>query len=271
MRGRWFRGLSWGFAAIAAPTVLALWIPIFVMAVSSFNATRLGPAWGGLTLGWYRALGAQAADHLRGVRAMPLLDAASTSLVVALAVTVLAVGLGAPGAWVLRRPRRRLAATLHAALGVPLVLPDLLLGVSLLVTFRALGLELGLSTVVLGHLSFCLPFVLATVGAQIELLDPSLEAAALDLGATPARAFFTVILPALSPAVAGAALLTFALSLDELVVTYFTRGPGTATLPVVMYGMARVGVSPLLHAASTVLLGVTAVMVVGADRLATRQ
>lgn len=267
-RSPWLRGIARAAGVVTALTLAALWLPMVTMAASSFNATRLGPSWGGFTTAWYAQLAQDALDHFGGARVVPLFEALRNSLLIAIAVTALALGLGVPGAWLLHGARGRLARALRATLGVPLVLPDVLLGVSLLITFRTLRLELGFATVVLAHLSFCLPFVLATIEARLAGLDPSLREAALDLGATPARAFLWVILPALAPAVVGAGLLTFALSLDELVVTYFTRGPGSATLPTVMYGMARVGVSPLLHTASTALVVVTATLVVLGFRVA---
>lgn len=266
-----FRALGRVLAAATALAVAALWVPIVTMAISSFNATELGPAWGGLSTRWYARLFAEGVAHASGASTMPLVEAARGSLLVATAVTVISVGLGTPGAWLLHRRAGIFAATLRATLGIPLVLPEILLGVSLLVTFRTLRLELGFPTVVLAHVSFCLPFVLTAVEARLEALDPALEEAAMDLGATEARAFVSVILPAVMPAVLSSALLCFALSLDELVVTYFTRGPGSPTLPVVMYGMARVGVSPYLHAASTILVALTTALVLVGDRVGARR
>lgn len=268
IRSPWLRGVGRATAVGTALSLAALWLPIATMAISSFNATRLGPEWGGFTTAWYTELARDAWAHLCGARTVPLFEALRNSLLIAVVVTGLALGLGVPGAWALRTGRARAARALRALVGVPLVLPDVLLGVSLLVTFRTLRLELGFVTVVLAHLSFCLPFVLATIDARLAGLDPSLREAALVLGATPAHAFVRVILPALAPAIVGAGALTFALSLDELVVTYFTRGPASATLPVVMYGMARVGVSPLLHAASTVMVVATTVLVFLGERIA---
>jgi spermidine/putrescine transport system permease protein len=148
---------------------------------------------------------------------------------------------------------------------VPVVIPEVIMGISLLIFFASIGLALGYVSVILSHVTFCFPFVMVAVRARLAGLDPSLEEAAMDLGATPLRALLGVIVPFLMPALISGALMAFTLSMDELIVTYFTYGPGAMTLPVKMYGMARVGMSPSLNAISTVLIVVTAVLMSAAD------
>lgn len=260
MRGR--RVLN-GFTA----GVLAfLYLPIVAMMVSSFNAAPMGVRWGGTSTKWYAALGTDFADHLADRRSVPIFAALSKSLVVALFVSVASVVVGTAGAWLLHRHRFKGGRSLVTVLSLPLVVPDVILGVSLLILFRTLHIELGLTTVVLAHMTFCVPFVLAAVRARLAGLDPALEEAATDLGATPLQAFMHVILPSLMPAVVSSALLCFALSMDELIVTYFTSGPAAQTLPVVMFGMAKVGANPSLHALATLLVAGTAALVVSIER-----
>jgi spermidine/putrescine transport system permease protein len=146
-------------------------------------------------------------------------------------------------------------------------MPEVLMGVSLLVFFVALGWGLGFATVIISHTTFCFPFVLIAVQARLSGLDPSLEEAALDLGATPFRAFWSVILPNLRPAVVAGALLAFTLSLDELIVTYFTAGPDSATLPLKIFGLARVGLSPKVNALSAAFVLITLCLIFAADRV----
>ena len=234
--------------------------------VSSFNAAPMGVRWGGASTKWYAMLGTDFADHLADRRSVPIFAALSKSLIVAIFVSVASVVVGTTGAWLLHRHRFKASRALATVLSLPLVVPDVILGVSLLILFRTLHVELGLFTVVLAHMTFCVPFVLAAVRARLAGLDPSLEEAAIDLGASPLQAFAHVILPSLMPAVVSSGLLCFALSMDELVVTYFTSGPAAQTLPVVMFGMAKVGASPLLNALATLLVAATAVIVVSMER-----
>jgi spermidine/putrescine transport system permease protein len=154
---------------------------------------------------------------------------------------------------------------------VPLIIPEVIMGVSLMMLFRAIGLELGYTTVIIAHVTFCFPFVMAAVQARLAGIDPSLEEAAMDLGATPARAFFGVIVPYLMPAIIAGALLSFTLSLDEFIVTYFTYSAESITLPIRIYGMVKTGVKPTLNAVSTLFIVGTALLVLGADALQRRR
>lgn len=251
-----------GFTAI----VLAfLYVPIVAMMVSSLNAAPMGVRWGGTSTRWYAALFADFFAYVMGRRSIPLFTALTNSLLIAAAVSTASVIAGTAGAWVLHKHRFLASGSLTTVLSLPLVVPDVILGVSLLILFRTLHLQLGFSTVILAHMTFCMPFVVASVRARLAGLDPSLEEAAMDLGATPFQAFRHVVLPSLMPAVVSSALLCFALSMDELIVTYFTSGPASQTLPLVMFGMAKVGASPTLHALSTLLVVATATLIVSLE------
>jgi len=237
--------------------LIFLYAPIGVMMAYSFNASRLNLRWMGFTVRWYRELWAD----------RPLLTALENSLLVAVAATVISVLLGTGGAWLLHRYRFPGAGTIRTLVAIPIAMPEVLMGVSLLVFFVATGWKLGFATVIVAHITFCFPFVLVAVQARLAGLDPALEEAALDLGATPGAAFWRVILPYLRPAVVAGALLAFTLSLDELIVTFFTAGPNSGTLPLKIFGLARVGLNPKVNALSTGFVVVTVTFILAADRL----
>jgi spermidine/putrescine transport system permease protein len=225
-----------------------LYLPVALLAAYSFNDAALGVRWTGFTLRWYRLLASDTS----------LLAALEHSVIIATAATVLATALGTAGAWLLHRyPLPRLGPPLRALILVPMLQPEVLMGVSLLLWFVFLRMPLGYVTVTIAHVTFCFPFVLVAVRARLEGLDPNLEEAALDLGATPWRAFWLVIVPYLRPAIYSGALLSFTLSLDEYIVTIFTNGPDSQTLPQKIFGLAKVGLNPKLNALSTIFLLLT--------------
>jgi len=208
--------------------------------------------WTGFTLDWYQRVWANA----------PLLAAARNSLVIAVATTLISVTLGTAGAWLLHRYRFRGAAGLQTLAAIPMVMPEILMGISLLILFAATGLPLGFTTVIIGHVTFSFPFVLVAVQARLRGLDPAMEEAALDLGATPFQAFWHVIVPCLRPAIIAGGLMAFTLSWDELIVTFFTTSAASTTLPLRVFGMAKVGLNPMLNALSAVLVVATAAVVI---------
>jgi spermidine/putrescine transport system permease protein len=229
-----------------------LYAPIVVLVAYSFNASRLNVIWQGFTFEWYR----------RVLEATPLLRAARNSLVIAGVTTVLSVVLGTVSAWLLHRYRFRGARSIQTLAAIPMVMPEILMGISLLIFFAAAGLRLGFTTVIIGHVTFCFPFVMVAVQARLRGLDPALEEAALDLGATPARAFWLVIVPSLRPAIVAGALMAFSLSWDELIVTFFTTSASSATLPIRVFGMAKVGLNPMLNALSAIFVVATTAVVI---------
>jgi len=244
--------LNWCLRSWTALVFIFLYAPIAVLVVYAFNASRLNIVWTGFTLRWFNDLLGQTA----------LIRAAQNSLIIATLTTALSVILGTLGAWLLHRYRFRGARSIQTLLTVPMVIPEILMGISLLVFFAAVGMSLGFSTVIIGHVTFCFPFVLVAVQARLQGLDPSLEEAALDLGATPLRAFWLVIVPSLRPAIAAGALMAFTLSLDELIVTFFTTSAASATLPIRVYGMAKVGLNPMLNALSAIFIIATVAFVI---------
>ena len=239
-----------------------LYLPIVALIAYSFNASRLVTVWGGLSTHWYVAL----------FNNQPLLDAAWLTIRVALVSATLAAGLGTLAALALVRYRSFAGRTLFSGMVLaPLVMPEVITGLSLLLLFVAGDVERGYWTVVIAHATFSLGFACIVVQARLAGFDRSLEEAARDLGATPLTTFFTVTLPLIWPAVLAAWMLAFTLSLDDLVIASFTSGPGATTLPMRLYSAIRLGVSPEINAACTILIGAVAVTVIAASLLLKRE
>jgi putrescine transport system permease protein len=227
-----------------------LYAPILVLAAYSFNAGRLVTVWSGASLRWYRALFADG----------QMLEAVWTSLRVGVTSASLATLLGLLAAVALTRRggfRGRLAFS--AVIYAPLVMPEVILGLSLLLLFVAMDVPRGFWTVTLSHATVTLCYAAVVLQARLASVDPSLEEAARDLGRTPLGAFVAATLPVIAPAVAAAWMLTFALSLDDLVIASFTSGPGATTLPLRLYSQVRLGVNPEINAVSTLMIGLVGV------------
>jgi len=222
-----------------------LYFPIILLVVFSFNSSRLNIQWEGFSTQWYEALFSNKV----------LLGAFQNSLIVASSTTVLSTVLGTLGAWILHRYRFPFQRALGLLIFIPMVMPEVLMGVSFLVLFvQVLNIPLGFTTLIISHTTFCFPFVLVGVQARLQGLDPSLEEAAMDLGASPLQAFWKVIVPFLMPAIVAGALMSFTLSLDEYIVSVFTSGAQSQTLPLKVYGMAKVGLNPQLNALSALFI-----------------
>ena len=215
--------------------------------------------WQGFSWQWYRVLAEDPA----------LMTSLQNSLVVAAASTMIALVLGVGAAVGLERMSRWRERT-EGALLLPMVMPEIMMGIGLLLLFVLINMPLGLPTVIIGHVTFNVPVVLVIVRARLRKLDPRLEEAARDLGATPWQAFRRVTLPLLQPAIAGAALMAFTVSLDDFLVTFFTAGPGATTLPLKAYSMIKTGVSPEINALSALLVVVSMLLVWGSLALQRR-
>ncbi|GLI93108.1 ABC transporter permease [Methylocystis echinoides] len=227
-----------------------LYAPIVILAAMSFNASRLVSVWGGFSTKWYVAL----------LNNELLLESARISLAAAVLSATIATILGLLAAVALARYgafRSRLL--FFGAVHAPLVLPEVVLGLALLSCFVALGVGRGFVTLVIGHVTLTMCFTTVALLSALRGCDPTLEEAAMDLGATPVKAFVLVALPQIAPALASAFMLAFTLSLDDLVIASFATGPGATTLPMRIYSQVRLGVSPQINAISTLLLGFVAV------------
>jgi putrescine transport system permease protein len=232
-----------------------LYAPIAVLVIYSFNASQLVTIWGGWSLRWYAALA--------GDRAM--IDAALASLGVAAASAALATVLGTMAALALTRFRFPGRAPFAAMVYAPLVMPEVITGLSLLLLFVAVGLDRGFFTIIIAHTTLTMCFVTVVVQARLANFDRSLEEAAMDLGCPPGRTFFAITLPLIMPAVIAGFLLAFSLSLDDFVIASFTTGPGATTLPIRIYSEVRRGVKPEINAVCTIFIAVVAVAVVAAS------
>ena len=247
-------GLGLWSAALA--TYGLLYLPLAVVVLFSFNDSELNAAWQGFTLDWYR--------HLLGDRAM--LQAAANSLFIALVASSVATVLGTMAGLAMHRWRPRLLPVLVLT---PVAMPEILLGVSLLLFFRqVLGLTLGLISILVAHITFSIGFVAIIVRARLAGMDDSLFEAARDLGATPWRTFTRITLPLTLPAIAAGFLMSFTLSIDDFVITFFVAGVGVTTLPLQIYSMIKVAVTPEVNAISTLLMALTLTLIVLAARVA---
>ena len=244
-----------GFYAAAAYAFLHL--PLLVLALWSFNSSRF-TTWEGFSLAWYQNMLGDA----------QLREAALNSVAIAAVATLLATTAGTLCAYALwKRDSPALSTTLYASL----VTPEVVMGIALLAlfqwSFRFLGAHLGMHTVVLAHVAFCLPYVVIVVLARLRGMDASLEEAALDLGADEWQAFRRVTLPVILPGVAAAALLAFTVSLDDYVITSLVAGVDSETLPMVIYAMARRGANPVVNAISTAIVAALAGLIIASERL----
>ena len=233
-----------------------LYLPIAILVIYSFNASRLVTVWGGWSLRWY--------SEFFNDRAM--LDAAWMSLRVAAVSATIATLLGTLAAVALSRGERFKGRTLFSGmLYAPLVMPEVITGLSLLLLFVAVNAERGFWTVTIAHTTLTMCFVAVVVQSRLAPLDRSLEEAAMDLGCNPVQAFVAVTLPLIFPAIAAGWMLAFTLSLDDVVIASFTTGPGSATLPIRIYSEVRLGVKPEINAICTLVLGLIALVIVAAS------
>jgi putrescine transport system permease protein len=258
---------AWLLAAFAGG-LFFLYVPIASMIVFSFNASRLVTVWGGFSAKWYGEL---FRDH-------QMLGAAWLSFEIATVTATLAVVLGTLAALALARFTRFRGRTLLSGMvTAPLVMPEVITGLSLLLLFVAfeplpfMPQTRGFSTIVIAHVTLTLSYVTIVVRSRLATMDGSLEEAALDLGARPAKVFLVVTLPIIAPAVASGWLLAFTLSLDDLVIASFTAGPSTNTLPMMIFSKVRLGVTPEINALATIMVAIVTVFVIFAGVLMSRQ
>jgi putrescine transport system permease protein len=250
------RKLSYFNVASLGLGLAFLYLPIVILVIYSFNASRLVTVWGGWSLRWY--------SEFFNDRAM--IEAALMSFRVAATSATLATLLGTLAAVALSRGERFKGRTLFSGmLYAPLVMPEVITGLSLLLLFVAINAERGFWTVTIAHTTLTLCFVAVVVQSRLGSLDRSLEEAAMDLGCDPVRAFIAVTLPLIAPAIAAGWMLAFTLSLDDLVIASFTTGPGSATLPIRIYSEVRLGVKPEINAICTLVIGLIAIVIVVAS------
>jgi putrescine transport system permease protein len=237
---------SWFNATSITLGFAFLYIPILLLVIYSFNESKLVTVWGGWSTKWYGSL----------LENEGILNAAWVTLRVAIVSSTLATVLGTLAAIVLVRMGRFRGRTLFSGLiFAPLVMPEVIMGLSMLLLFVALNVDRGFWTIVIAHATFSMCFAAVVVQARLYDFDKSVEEAAMDLGASPVGTFFQVTLPIIAPSVISAWLLAFTLSLDDLVIASFASGPGATTLPMKIYSQVRLGVTPEINAVSTIMIG----------------
>ncbi len=229
-----------------------LYLPILFLVVSSFNDSRFSTQWAGFTLKWYSKL----------FNEPEVWEALINSVIIAVSSTISSVIIGTTAAYAIYRYRSSLQSIHYGFIYSPLVIPDILLGIALLMLFVALNIQLGLLTIFIAHTTFCISYVTMVMLSKLNQFDFTMVEAAQDLGASGFEIFKRVIIPFLTPGFYAAALLSFTLSIDDFVITFFVAGEGATTLPLYIFSMIRYGSTPIINALSTLILLSTFFMVI---------
>jgi spermidine/putrescine transport system permease protein len=251
----------WGLGLYTGVFYLYLYLPIVVLIVFSFNTDRLNLFWEGFTWRWYATLFNDARVGL----------ATRNTLFVALTSTIVSTVIGTLAALALQRYTFRLKGVSEPILYIPIVIPEIVMGIGLLSLYATLKMTLGLLTITLSHIAFSIPFVALVVRARLHGFDRSLEEAAMDLGANELTTFRRVTLPVILPGVLSGAMLAFTLSLDDFIITFFTAGPGSTTLPLLVYGMVKTHITPEINALSTIWVASVLILLLGSQALQSLQ
>jgi spermidine/putrescine transport system permease protein len=247
--------------SITLATFVFLYVPIVLLIVFSFNSARSGAVWQGFTLDWY----------VRMFNNPRILDAAWRSVVIAVLSTAGSVVIGTLTALAMERYKFRGKGAWDTLLYMPVIIPEIVMGVSLLLFFAAVSIERGLFTLVVAHIAFSMPFVYLTVRARLADFDMSVEEAAQDLGANEWTTFWRITVPLLMPGIISGALLAFTLSIDDFVISFFVNGKGWTTLPIYIWSSIKRGITPEINAISAVMLLFSIVLVVLSQLLQRRQ
>jgi spermidine/putrescine transport system permease protein len=237
-----------------------LYLPLIILALYSFNSSRINAVWTGFTLKWYLAL-------FQNTR---VLEALTNTLIIGIISTIVSTTLGTTTAIALHRYQFKMKSFINGLVYLPILIPEIVMGLSLLVLFSQCHLPLGKPTLILAHITFCVSFVIITVGARMEGMRGDLEQAASDLYATPWQTFRYITLPLIMPGIIAGALIAFTLSIDDFVISFFVAGPNSTTLPLYIYAMVKRGISPEINALSTLMMCATVSMVVIAEILQPR-
>ncbi|MBQ7318301.1 MAG: ABC transporter permease [Phascolarctobacterium sp.] len=243
--------------AYAMAILAFLYLPLLILALYSFNESRINAVWSGFTFDWYLAL----------FKNRRVLEALTNSLIVAFASTIVSTVLGTTAAIALNKYQYKYKSVINGLLYLPILIPEIVMGLSLLVLFSQAHIPLGKTSLILAHITFCVSFVVITVNARLEGMRPELEQAAMDLYATPFQTFRYVTLPLAMPGIVAGALMAFTLSIDDFIISFFVAGPNSTTLPLYIYAMVKRGISPEINALSTLLMLATIILVIIAQLL----
>ena len=234
------------FIYVALITILT-YVPILLTIVYSFNESKLTTVWDGFSLKWYEEL----------FRDREIREALVNSLILAVLSCLSAAVIGTTGALGMHRRKSRFNDAVASVSMIPIMIPEIILGMVFLSVFSLMGLPFGMLTLVIAHTTFCVPYIYSMVKARLVGMDKSLEEAALDMGASPARVFFDITLPLIMPAILSGGMLAFAMSFDDVVISIFVTGPTVNTLPIKIYTKMKTGVTPEINALATMMLLVT--------------
>ena len=242
--------------------LIIMYIPILVTIFYSFNESKLSSVWGGFSLKWYQTL---FADH-------DIWEALGNTLILAAVSCALSIVIGTLGAYGMSKLKgkriEKFNSTITYLSRLPIMIPEIILGMVFLAVFSFMGLPFGMLTLIIAHTSFCIPYIFIQVHSRLIGRDKSLEEAAKDLGASPLRAFFDITLPNLLPAIASGTIIAFAMSIDDVVISIFTTGPTVNLLPIKIYTRVKTGVTPEINALAALMFLFTIIMVVIADTIA---
>ncbi|ABR37044.1 MULTISPECIES: ABC transporter permease [Clostridium] len=230
---------------------LFLYLPIFYVIIFSFNTSKLNITFENFTFQWYGTF----------FKNRTLMEALSNTLIIGIISTIISTIIGTIGAIGLSKYRFRGRDVIDKLLYIPIVIPEVVLGIALLSIYSVLSIPLGLISITLSHITFSIPFVVITVRARLAGFDKYLEEAAMDLGANRIVTFWRVTLPLIMPGVLSGAMLAFSLSIDDVVISFFTAGPGSTTLPLKIFSMVKTGVTPEVNALSTVIMVITIIII----------
>lgn len=240
--------------------MLFLYVPIGIIVIFSFNSSRLSAQWSGFTFDWYISL----------LSNRHVMDALLNSLIVAIISTVISTLLGTMAAISIRKISKALKVSMSGLLYLPIIIPDIIMGLSLLVLFTQLDVPLGRATVIIAHITFSLSYVYVLVSARLSGMGKQLEEAAQDLGANSWQTFRYVTLPQILPGIISGALIAFTLSLDDFMVSFFVSGPNSTTLPIYIFGQVKRGISPEINALSTILIAANVIIILLAQYMLNR-
>lgn len=244
---------KWPFIYVGIITVIT-YIPILLTVIYSFNESKISSIWEGFSFKWYIEL----------FQDRDLKEALVNSLILAFLSCTCAVVIGTTGALGMHRRKNKLNEAIAYVSMIPIMIPEIILGMVFLSVFSLMGLPFGMLTLVIAHTTFCVPYVYSMVKARLVGMDKSLEEAALDLGASQLRVFFDITLPMILPAILSGVMLAFAMSFDDVVISIFVTGPKVNTLPVKIYTKLKTGVTPEINALATIMLGITILLLGGA-------
>lgn len=244
---------KWPFVYVGLITAVT-YIPILLTVVYSFNASRISSVWGGFSLEWYGQL----------LRDRDIREALLNSLILAFLSCLCSAVIGTMGAVGMHRRKSRLNDAMAMFSMLPIMIPEIILGMVFLSVFSLMGLPFGMLTLVIAHTAFGIPYIYSMVSTRLAGMDKALEEAALDLGASPFRVFWDVTFPAILPGILSGVMLAFAMSFDDVVISIFVTGPAVNTLPVKIYTKLKTGVTPEINALAAVMLGVTLLLLAGA-------